>query len=72
MKLTYRGISYSPASVVLPEITAVTVGTYRGTTSKIQHYRMPLSSQKTVNLRYRGAYYQPVAHGPAELISALA
>lgn len=26
MKLTYRGISYSPASVVLPEITAVTVG----------------------------------------------
>lgn len=69
MKLTYRGINYtSPSLTVLPELAAVTVGTYRGTASIIQHYKMPLPPQHTVNLKYRGAHYHPTAQTPVELI----
>lgn len=66
MQLTYRGITYtlntptvSPA-VASASIPAAAMGQYRGVSYIIQQYDRPSTPQIAINLKYRGAYYQPV------------
>lgn len=72
MQLTYRGIPYELNTSNVPTTVGKIVGRYRGAILRTQECTMNPTPRPFTNLKYRGAYYQPVGGRPTStaLISA--
>lgn len=69
MNLTYRGIRYTPPTPTLSNYTVSDqwIGTYRGVLVTMQRYECSPAAQPFMNLRYRGAFYQPIERSSSNL-----
>lgn len=66
MQLIYRGVTYSYNSPEVETNLAEVGGKYRGLDWRFRNLKKPPMLQPTVNLKYRGVYYQTGTNNTTE------